>query len=278
MEQSYDIRLVGLDLDGTVFDDQKRISAENQAAICEACRRGVQVLPATGRPLNAVPEEFLRIPGVRYALTSNGARVVDLTTGASVVELLIETPLALTALRELSRFDGSIDLFWQGKAYAEPRNIELAAARTVPELRSYIYSSRVAVDDLPAWLERQTQGPEKITMFFADPAERERCRRAAEGLGLTVSSSLPANLEMNAPGVDKGQGLLALAEVLGYTPAQVMACGDSGNDTAMLRAAGLGVAMANSTPDILALADAVTGSNNESGVAQAIQKYVLNSR
>lgn len=278
MEQSYDIRLVGLDLDGTVFDDQKRISAENQAAIREACRRGVQVLPATGRPLNAVPEEFLRIPGVRYALTSNGARVVDLTTGASVVELLIETPLALTALRELSRFDGSIDLFWQGKAYAEPRSIELAAARTVPELRSYIYSSRVAVDDLPAWLERQTQGPEKITMFFADPAERERCRRAAEGLGLTVSSSLPANLEMNAPGVDKGQGLLALAEVLGYTPAQVMACGDSGNDTAMLRAAGLGVAMANSTPDILALADAVTGSNNESGVAQAIQKYVLNSR
>lgn len=278
MEQSYDIRLVGLDLDGTVFDDQKRISAENQAAIREACRRGVQVLPATGRPLNAVPEEFLRIPGVRYALTSNGARVVDLTTGESVVELLIETPLALTALRELSRFDGSIDLFWQGKAYAEPRNIELAAARTVPELRSYIYSSRVAVDDLPAWLERQTQGPEKITMFFADPAERERCRRAAEGLGLTVSSSLPANLEMNAPGVDKGQGLLALAEVLGHTPAQVMACGDSGNDTAMLRAAGLGVAMANSTPDILALADAVTGSNNESGVAQAIQKYVLNSR
>ena len=276
MEQTYDIRVVGLDLDGTVFDDQKTISARNRAAITEACRRGVQVLPATGRPLNAVPEEFLSIPGVRYALTSNGARVIDLTTGESVVELLVDKELALTALRELSRFDGSMDVFWRGKAYAEPKNIRLAADRTVPELRRYIFDSRVAVDDLPAWLAQQDQGPEKITMFFADPAERERCRIAAEALGLTVSSSLPANLEMNGPGVDKGRGLLALAGALGFGPGQVMACGDSGNDTAMLLAAGLGVAMANSTPDILAVADAVTGSNNESGVAQAIEKYVLN--
>ena len=89
---------------------------------------------------------------------------------------------------------------------------------------------------------------------------------------LEIASSIERNLELSAPGVTKGRGLMALAAHLGLTPGQVMAVGDSGNDLTMVQMAGLGVAMANATPDVLAAADVVTGDNNHDGVAQAIEK------
>ena len=78
-----EIRLVALDLDGTVFNDEKQISPRTLKAIRAALDKGVDVLPATGRTVDGVPRQFLEIPGVRYALTSNGASVVDLQTGGA---------------------------------------------------------------------------------------------------------------------------------------------------------------------------------------------------
>lgn len=92
---------------------------------------------------------------------------------------------------------------------------------------------------------------------------------------MELASSLPRNMEVNAPGVTKGSGLLALAAHLGLTRAQTMAVGDSGNDRAMIEAAGLGVAMGNATDDIRKIADVTTDDNNHDGVAVAIEKYVL---
>ena len=92
---------------------------------------------------------------------------------------------------------------------------------------------------------------------------------------MEITSSIPNNLEINARGVTKGRGLLVLAETLGLSRSQVMACGDSGNDLTMIQNAGLGVAMANATPEVLAAADFVTASNNEDGVAKAIERFVL---
>ena len=76
-----DIRLIALDLDGTVFDDEKRISPRTLAAIRAALDRGIDVLPATGRNAAGVPDAFMQMPGVRFALTSNGASVVELASG-----------------------------------------------------------------------------------------------------------------------------------------------------------------------------------------------------
>ena len=81
-----DIRLIGLDLDGTVFDDAKHISPRNLAAIEAAVQAGIIVLPATGRTATGVPQAFTGIPGVHYALTSNGASVVDMRTGEHIVD------------------------------------------------------------------------------------------------------------------------------------------------------------------------------------------------
>ena len=75
------IKMIGLDLDGTLLDSNKVFSDYSRQVIAEALRRGVVVLPATGRPASGIPREVMEFPGIRYALTSNGARVLDMQEG-----------------------------------------------------------------------------------------------------------------------------------------------------------------------------------------------------
>ena len=116
-----DIRLVALDLDGTVFNDKKEITPRTLAAIRTACERGVAVLPATGRTASGVPEAFTAIPGVRYALTSNGASVVDLQTGEQLVNQPFKTEDALKIYDILAGGAGMMSIFIGGKSYTTPR-------------------------------------------------------------------------------------------------------------------------------------------------------------
>ena len=111
-----DIRVVALDLDGTVFDDAKTISPRNAAAINAALQKGVLVLPATGRPATGVPQQFLDWPGVDYAITSNGATVTELATGKKLVEQPFSPALAMQLYDLLQPFGGLISVLWTGKA------------------------------------------------------------------------------------------------------------------------------------------------------------------
>ena len=99
------IRLVGLDLDGTVFTDEKIITPATKDAIARAVRAGVAVLPVTGRPRSGLPEEVLAIPGVRYAITSNGAMCEDLAEGSVLVRLAMDEETALRALHIAEKYD-----------------------------------------------------------------------------------------------------------------------------------------------------------------------------
>ena len=117
---------------------------------------------------------------------------------------------------------------------------------------------------------------EKVTALFTNPDERRAAFAVlADGGRYLVTSSIPRNVEVNAAGVDKGVGLLALADFLGVPHGAVMACGDSSNDAAMLRAAGFSVAMGNASDEIKALADFVTDTNDADGVAKAVERWVL---
>lgn len=273
--QRYDIRLVGLDLDGTLLAADHTISARNKAAIAAALQRGCRVVPATGRPLAGVPAEFLALPGVDWAVTANGATVVRLADREPVLKFWIPQADYFTAWRLTARYSRVMDLFLNGQGYNSAAALERAEAWAPPGMADYMRASRRPVESVEAFARRCPE-LEKANLFFANPAERIEARRELEATGLfQVTSSAPNNLELNAKGVDKGRGLLALAGLLGLAPCQVMACGDSDNDTAMLRAVGLGVAMGNALPEVKAAAAWVAPGNEESGVARAIERFVL---
>ncbi|MGN0976139.1 MAG: Cof-type HAD-IIB family hydrolase [Gemmiger sp.] len=272
-----DIRIIGLDLDGTVFDDRKQISRRTLDAIAGAIERGVWVLPATGRPLSGVPEEFLQMPGVDYALTSNGATVTEMATGKLLVRQTFPPELAMQTFDLLNGFDCILDVFIDGESYSLSTNLERMELFAPPELLPYIRRSRHPVEDMHAMIAGHPDGVEKFSILYRDPEiRRQAWDLTVRTLPVEATASFPNNMELNAPGVDKGTGLLALAGHLGLGPQNVMACGDSGNDLAMLQKVGLGVAMGNAAPEIKAAARYVTLDNNHDGVAAAIEKFVLN--
>ena len=271
------IRLVALDLDGTVFNDKKEITPRTLAALRAACAQGVVVLPATGRTASGVPAAFTSIPGVQYALTSNGASVVNLHTGEQLVNQSFATEDALKIYDILERGGGMMSIFIGGKSYTTRANAENHMDVVPENLKEYFRTTRIEVEDMHATLRAHAHEIEKYSMIYHTEAERDAAWREVERTcpGMELTSSLPRNMEINAPGVTKGSGLLALADYLGLARDQTMAVGDSGNDRAMLEAAGLGVAMGNATNEIREIADVITDDNNHDGVAVAIEKYVL---
>lgn len=145
-----DIRLVALDLDGTVFNDEKEITPRTLEAIRAAIAKGVDVIPATGRVASGVPEAFLRIPGVRYALTSNGASVVELSTGKPLVNLPFDAALASDIYDIVAATGGAMGIFIGGKAYTDYFGANDGLALMPPALRRYLRDSRIVVDDMHA--------------------------------------------------------------------------------------------------------------------------------
>jgi hypothetical protein len=274
---THPIQLLALDMDGTVLNDRKEISPRTLAALTAAARQGVHIVPATGRTANGIPDALLAIPGVRYAITANGARVMDLAENKCLYEAYIPRDTALAAYDILKKYDCLVDIFQDGQGYTCRENLDRAPEFIPENLLAYVTGTRECLPDLRAFIDSQTKGLEKFTLFFRDEAERQRAWREMEQLDLTVVSSLERNMEMNATGVNKGQGLRALGEILHLPTEALMACGDGGNDLEMLRAAGFGVAMENAFPAVKAAADYVTASNNDDGVARAVERFVLHT-
>ena len=140
----------------------------------------------------------------------------------------------------------------------------------------YILWSRRPVPDVLALLDEHIREIENISVSVPDPAEKERVRRRLEKVkGITITSSVPYNIEIGGGTTSKAEALSHLMMKLGVTPAELMACGDSPNDLAMIRMAGLGVVVDNASDAMKREADFVTASNDEDGVAKAIERFVL---
>lgn len=272
----HDIRVIALDLDGTLLDSAKNLSAANRAALAAAAAKGIHVVPTTGRFFGGMPESVRALPFVRYAITVNGAQVYDRATDTALAREELPLSVALAVMRYLDGFDVIYDCYqdnW-GRMTAA---MQARAADYAPDAHylKMIRELRKPYPDLKAHLEEEGRDVQKIMLFARDLAVRERI---AEGLKarfpqLAVSSSTPNNLELNSANAHKGLALKRFAESLGLGLENCMAFGDGANDLSMVRMAGLGVAMANACPAVLAAADYVTLSNDADGVAAALRHF-----
>ena len=271
------IRMVGLDLDGTLLNEKKELTPYTEKVIEEAIRQGVIVLVATGRPWMGVPEELRTFPGMRYALTSNGARVIDTSTGEVLDEHLLARDLAKKTLEICGKYDTLQEVYFDGQGYAESDKMEhVEKYHHNPNMWNYIRTTRIPTDDIIGLVEGETRNLDKVQALFADMDEREKAWKELEKVeGLELVGSLKYNIEVNAAGVNKGTGLVNLGKLLGISREEIMACGDGDNDTVMLREVGLGVAMANAEEQVKEAADYITLSNEEDGAAMAIEKFAL---
>lgn len=272
------IKMIGLDLDGTLLTDKKELTVRTKTALRRALELGITVLVASGRPWMGVPEELREFPGMRYALTSNGARIIDIKEGKVIEEHLLLPELAFKALAVCGKYDTLQEVYFDGQGYAQGDQMaNVEKYHRNPSMCEYMRKTRIPVEDIRKLVEEENRGLDKVQALFADMGERARAwKELEEEKGLELVGSLRYNIEINAAGVNKGTGLINLGRRLGIRREEIMAFGDGDNDIAMLREAGFGVAMANAEDQVKEAADYITLSNEEEGVAEAIEKLILN--
>lgn len=271
------IGIIGLDLDGTLLDADKKITERTYLALEAAAAQGVHLVPVTGRPRLGIPENVSGLPFVRYLISCNGAAIWDQETAGPVREVTIPCALAVQVAQLVEQYGMSCEALCRGVGYAESWVYECMIAQSPPNsfLRRYVQQTRKTVESLPQFLQSQAQGAEEFFVMCGKQAPETMAQELKKLGALSIVSPTPQTLELTADGVDKGEALLHLAAQLGVPSGGVMAIGDSGNDLAMLKAADFPVAMGNATDQVKRIAAFTTAGNNEDGVALAIERFVL---
>ena len=271
------IKLVAFDLDGTMLDSKKQVSPRNMEAMKACVERGIYVVPATGRTIIGIPEEIKSLPGVRYAITLNGAIVWDMEKSMIVSEERLEKDVTMEILDLVSQYHVMYDIYINGVGISEARFFyHLDEYNLSEEMQKLVRLTRTVVPDIKEYVKESPVLPEKINLYFDNMEMREEIRGLVNARGdVIVSSSMWNNLEINTLSATKGEGLAHLAAYLGLGMDETMACGDGENDFNMIQMAGMGVAMDNGEEQLKQLADYVTASNDEDGVALAIEKFAL---
>lgn len=271
------IKLIGLDCDGTLLNDNKELTEYSKAVLKRAISQGIHIVVATGRPLTGIPKEVLSIQGIRYALTSNGARIVDMIENKVISECTMSAETARKLLHIFSVYDTYKEVFIDGQGYADKEDLERVDAYVDTEsMARYVRECRKSVESIEELLQDDTIRVDKVHVMFRDQYERMKALDEVSKVeGVTSTFAISNNIEVNMFDVNKGQGLLRLGKLLGIEREEIMACGDGMNDLEMLKAVGLGVAMENAMEEVKQAADYITDTNENNGVAKAIEKFAL---
>lgn len=277
-----DIKLVALDLDGTLFDNSSRISKRNLTAIRSITDKGIHVVISTGRPFEGIPFDQIKGTGINYAITANGSGIYEISTGKCLYENAMDEELVTPILNFLLTRDIHMDAFIGGKGYTPVQCVETAQKLTVPSsIKNYIITTRTRLDNILQFIHENQLKVQKMTLNFYPAADgtlidRETVRKfLVSNPSITTVCGGYNNLEFTRANANKGVGLRKLAEILGVNPDATMAIGDTENDLAIIEAAGIGVAMGNATDAVKARADYVTTTNTKDGVAAAIEHFIL---
>lgn len=277
-----DIGLVALDMDGTLFNNRGEISQKDQEVLRRACEEGVAVAVATGRAYSELPIELLTSVGIHYGITGNGGAIYQLPDKRKLFSACIDTELLLDILEKLLELEVYFDIYVDGLVYCPRKVLPIVERMDMPKaIQQQVFGTRIVVDDILEFVKENDAKAEKVTVNFAlledgTYLDREKTARLLDTYPqFQYLCGGYHNLEFTMRGITKGKGLHFLADVLGLQIQQTMACGDSENDLAMLQEAGWSVAMANGMDAVKEICDYITYSNEEHGVAHAIETFVL---
>lgn len=241
-----DINLIALDMDGTLLNGMEEVTEDNRIAIQKALAKDVHVILSTGRGVDSCYAYGVDLNLPSYIVTANGAEIYTMEK-----ELLQQTTIQFELIEKLYNIA-----------------VQVGVGMWMISTEGVFRDNDVIAFDQYTWLKFGCHSTDqrKLDILVEEFSKFE---------ALELTNSLPTNIEVNAKGVSKAKALRYLCEKIGITMENVLACGDSLNDMKMLQEAGVGVAMGNAQEAIKNVADYITEDNNNSGVARAIEKFVL---
>ena len=263
------IKLIALDLDGTLYNSRKEITPVTRAALRKIAATGVKLVLASGRPAPGLQEAAGLLGFARHGgglISYNGGQVQDYLSERVVYKNAIDRQIARQLVAHLANYSVTPIVEDGERIYTDnPAGFQIQHESV---------NNRMPVERVVNVVQAIDFDPVKV--LIAAPAERlqplvEAIKQPfAEQLDFVLSA--PCYLEATAKGVSKATALARLCQEWGIAPHEIMAFGDAENDKAMLEYAGLGVAMGNATESVKAIARMITASNDADGIAQAIER------
>lgn len=264
---------VALDLDGTTLQTGGTLSTYTKEVLETLGARGVHIIVASGRSFTSLPREVLALPGVAYAVCSNGASVWHVPTETCIHRTVLPPDAAAEVLAAMQGESVHFECFVAGKPYADAFYVaDPVACGALPRAIPYIRSTRRPVEDIAAFIYAHAHELENLDVVIADQSRKAALWQQLAALrdDLYVTSSVHQLLEIAHRDAGKKTGLAVVLDRLGLTAEQAVAFGDADNDVDMLQWAGLGVAMGNAPAQVQAVADRIAPANDEDGVAKVL--------
>lgn len=268
------IKMIALDMDGTLLTSEKTITPRSQSVLEAAHRQGIEVVICTGRVVQGIRSYLPMLPFVRYVITSNGASVYDLSENKNIYENFISTEKALRVLNTYRTSGGLLEVYSHNVSYMDMEDYRDLPGRygVSQRMNSYLREKNEPVESLVELIRSHYSGVEKFNLsYFPVAAYAQIWNRLNLLGGLQLTYSDAKNIEVNAHGCDKGVALAALARHIGCSMDEVMCFGDSHNDRGMLLAAGHPIAMGNAEDSIKALTNTIIESNDREGIADYLE-------
>lgn len=265
-------KLIALDMDGTLLNSQKQISLRTQQAIAKAREQGIKVVLASGRPLAGMQDklELLNLTSEQdYVLHYNGSMVQNVGTGEIIYQQIIDGRSAKRVARLAKELGVNTHAFSQIHGLITPKTSQYTEVEAnINGISITEMDFDLLEDDHPIIKAMIVAEPKVLTATIAKiPAEFYQ--------DFTIVQSAAFFVEFLNPKSNKGIGIQAIAEHLGIKPSEVICMGDAENDHHMLQYAGLGIAMENAMEETKRIADHITLSNDQDGVAVAIEQFAL---
>lgn len=260
-------RLVALDLDGTLLNSQKEITPATREALAWVKAKGVHVVLSTGRIVGEAAEFAREIACNDLMVTAGGAAIASASDERILESWAMPCEIGAQAVAAVQDLPVRVMIYVGDKIFINPFSDRDFVVNYRVE---GFHANKVVLDDIAGTIRARGLDVTKVYAI----GEREDLDQALEIIrplpGITITSSGADNFEVMPEGVDKGAALTRLGELLGVSPAEMVAIGDSDNDAAMLRAVGMPVAMGNAEPALRQIAKYITADCDHDGVAQAI--------
>lgn len=270
------VKLIAFDMDGTLLnDDHVTIPEENISALRAAREKGIKIVAATGRTWCLIDVAVKPLGGVDYAVTSNGAAVLEPGPRRWLYTKPISNDESLKLIALLKSWEIPFEIYCDGQNFMENSCIPMMPKTLLSEMFTDYYDKFTTfVDSLEETLAGRPM--EKIDIFYVPPEHRAEISEEIQAiLPAQLAHAAAENMEVTAIGVTKGAALERLCEELGISAHEVMAFGDGNNDVEMLQWAGLSFAMENGSEDAKAAAKHLAPANNLGGLGQMVRKYLL---
>lgn len=263
-------KLLALDLDDTLLNEDLKISPRNIAAIRNVAAQGVAVTIATGRMFSSALPYARELKVDLPLITYHGALIKNVGSGEVLRHCAVPFDRALEILDLCEEKGFHINLYLNDKLFVKEENNNTRYYQTIASIPMQ------AVGSLSRFLLKQNIEPTKLTLINLEGRLEEIQQMLREKYPeLSILKSRPYFLEITHKEATKGQALAFLAQREGIKAEEIVAIGDSYNDIDMLQFAGLGAAVANAPQEVKKAADVITRASNEDGVAAFLEEYLL---